>query len=180
MYGSIASSMVINACFFHSRGCLSGNFFEKIPKLATSSCSISRTVRTKAFVDHGAFPLPAAINLLRSPLWTPAVHYTVYWPPFTSIWISSHPTACCFLFLRLPVLRTISKWAAWVISLVAALSASRWTNFCLRSCCVRRMSVFELAPGNRPVFDPRSPDGGGCVSMMCWCGIEEEDDNKRK
>jgi len=38
----------------------------------------------------------------------------------------------------------------------------------------------DVAPANRPVFDPLSPGGGGCVSMMCWCGIGEEDDNERK
>jgi len=63
---------------------------------------------------------------------------------------------------------------------VAALEASRSTNVCLRACWVPRISVFDVAPANRPVFDPLSPGGGGCVSMMCWCGIGEEDDNERK
>jgi hypothetical protein len=42
------------------------------------------------------------------------------------------------------------------------------------------MSVFDVAPGKRLVFDPLAPGGGGCVSIKCWCGIGEEDDNKRK
>jgi len=42
------------------------------------------------------------------------------------------------------------------------------------------MSVFVVAHANRPVFYPLSPGGGGCVSMMCWGGIGEEDDNERK
>jgi len=171
---------VINACFVHWWGCLSVNSSAKIPELTTSWCSISRTVRTNGFVDHGGFLLRAAINSLHSSLRTPAVRYIVNWPPFASIWIYPHPTACCFLFLLLAVLRTIFKCASWVICLVAALAASRWTNLCLRSCCVPSISVFDVAPANRPVFDPLSPGGGGCVSMMCWCGIGEEDDNERK
>ena len=43
-----------------------------------------------------------------------------------------------------------------------------------------RISVFDVAPVNQPVFDPLSPVGGGCVSMMRWCGIGQEDDNERK
>jgi len=171
---------VINACFVHSLGCLSGNSSAKIPELTTSWCSTSRTVRKNAFVDNGGFPLRAAINSLCSSLRTPPVCYTVIWPPIASIWIHSHPTACWFWFFLLPVLRTIFKCASWVICLVAALAASQWTNLCLRSCCVPRISVFDVVPANLPVFDLLSPGGGGCVSMMCWCGIGEEDDNERK
>jgi len=42
------------------------------------------------------------------------------------------------------------------------------------------MSVFDVAPANLSVFDPLSPGGGGSVSVMCWCGIGEKDDNERK
>jgi len=42
------------------------------------------------------------------------------------------------------------------------------------------MSVFDVVPANRPVFDQLSPGGCGFVSKMCWCGIGEEDDNERK
>jgi len=42
------------------------------------------------------------------------------------------------------------------------------------------MSVFVVAPANLPVFDQLSPGGAGCVSMMCCCGIREDDDNERK
>jgi len=129
---------VIKAYFVHSRWCLSGNSSAKIPELPISWCSISRTVRTYASVDQGGFPVQAAINLLRSSLRTPAVCFTVNWPPSASIWIYSHPIACCFSFLLIPVLRTIFKWAAWVKCLVAALAASRLTDLCLRSCCVPR------------------------------------------
>jgi len=45
---------------------------------------------------------------------------------------------------------------------------------------VPRISVFDVAPVNRLVFDRLSPGGGGRVSMMCWCGIGENDDNERK
>jgi len=180
IYASVAFSKVINACLVHSRGCLSRNSSVKIAELTTSWCSISRTVRTNAFVDHGGFPLLAAINSLHSSLRTPAVPYTVHWLPIASIRIHSHLTACCFLFFLLPVSRTIFKCASWVICLVAALAASRWTTLGLRSCCVPRISGFDVAPANLPVFDPLSPGGGGCVSMMCWCGIGEEDDNEMK
>jgi len=54
-------------------------------------CSISRTVQTKAFVDHGGLPLWAAIIRLRSSLGTRAVHYIVSSLPSTSIWKYSHP-----------------------------------------------------------------------------------------
>jgi len=180
MYTSVAFSQVINTCFVHSQGCLSGNSSAKIPELTTWCCSISRTVRTNAFVDHGGFLLRVAMNSLCSPLRTPAVRYTVDWPPIAFIWIHSHPTACCFLFFLLPVFQTIFKCASWVIYLVGALAASRWTNLCLRSCCVSRISALDVAPANPSVFDPLWPGGGGCVSMMCWCGIGEEDHNDRK
>jgi len=171
---------MIKACFVHSRGCLSENSSAKIPELITSWCSISWTVRTNAYVDHGGFPLRAAINWLCRCLWIPAVRYRGYWRPFTSISTFSHPTACCFLFLLLPVLRTIFKCASWVICFVAALAASRWTNLCLRSWCAPRIAVFEVAPTNQPEFNPLSPGGSGCVSMMCRCRIGEQDDNNRK
>jgi len=130
---------VIKACLSHSRGCISGNSSAKIPELTTSWCWILRTVRINSFVDHGGFPLRAARNSLHSSLWVPALHYTVNSPPIALIWIHSHTTACCFLFFLLPVLRTIFKCACWVICLVAALAASRWTNLCLCSGCAPRI-----------------------------------------
>jgi len=45
---------------------------------------------------------------------------------------------------------------------------------------VPRISVFDVVPANLALFDPLSPGGGSCVSRMCWCGIGQEDDNKRK
>jgi hypothetical protein len=45
---------------------------------------------------------------------------------------------------------------------------------------VPRISVFDVAPTDLPVFDPLSPAGGGCISTKCRCGIEEEDDKERK
>ena len=134
-------------------------------------------MRTNTFVNHGGFPLRAAMDLLCSFLQTPTVHYMVNWQPFASMWIYSHPTACRSMFLLPPVLQTTFKCASWVICLMPTLAASLWTNFCLRSCCVPRISVFHVAPAELPVFDPRSPGDGGCLSIMCWCGIGEEDDN---
>jgi len=45
---------------------------------------------------------------------------------------------------------------------------------------VPRISVFDVVSANEPVFDPLLPGGGGFVSMMCWCGIGEEDENEWK
>jgi hypothetical protein len=56
----------------------------------------------------------------------------------------------------------------------------RCTNLCLHSGCVPRMSIFVVASANMPLIDLHSPGRGGGVSMMCWCGIREEDDNERK
>jgi len=179
IYASVASSKVIKACFVHSRGCFSGNSSAKMPELTTSWCSISRTVRTNALVDHGCFPLRAAINWSRSSRRTPAICYMVNWRLLTAVWRYSHPTACCFLFVLLPVLRTIFKCASSVMCLVPASAASRWTNWCLRSCCVPISDIFNEASANWLDFDLLGPGWGGCVSMICWCGIGEEDDNEK-
>jgi len=40
--------------------------------------------------------------------------------------------------------------------------------------------IVDVAPTNWLDLDPLSPGGGGCVSMVCWCGIGEEDDNEKK
>jgi len=45
---------------------------------------------------------------------------------------------------------------------------------------VPRISILDVVSTGRPVFDSLSPGGGGCVSTMCWCGIDVEDDNERK
>jgi hypothetical protein len=63
---------------------------------------------------------------------------------------------------------------------VAVLAASRWTNWGLHSCSVPVSDVSDDAPANRPDWDPLGPAGGGCVSMICWCVIGEEDDNDMK
>jgi len=120
IYTSVTSSIVIKACLVHSWGCLSRNLSIKIPELTTSWCSISRTVRTNALVNHEGFPLRPAIRRSCSSRRTPGVCYTVNWWQFTTVWIYSHPTACRCLFRLLPVLRTIFKCTSWVIFLVAA------------------------------------------------------------
>jgi len=122
IYASVASSRAIIACFIHSRGCFSTNSSVKFPELPPSWGSISWTVRTNALVDHGGFPLRAAMNWSRSSRRTPTVQYTVSWRPFTMVWIYSHPKACCFWFVLLPVVRTIFQCAYWVICLVASLA----------------------------------------------------------
>ena len=135
---------------------------------------------TNAVAENGGFLLRAAINSLRSSLQTPAVRYALHWTRLAVIWTYIHPTTCCSLFLLLPILQMIFQCASWVICLGAALAVLWWTNLCLHSCFGARISIFVVPPANLPVLDPLSPGGCGCVSMMCWCGIAEEDDNKRK
>jgi len=180
IYACIASSQVIKACFIHSWGCLSGNLSVKIPALRTLRCLILLTVRTNSLVEHGGFPLQAAIYRTSSSLLTPSVCYAVIWRPFTTIWIYLHPNARCFLFVLLPVLQTNFKCASWGIFLVTAVAATGWTNWCLHSCCALMSDPFDHAPANRLDFDPLSPGWGGCVFRICWCGIGEEDDDEKK
>ena len=167
------------AYFVHSRGCVIRNSSAKIPQLRTSSCSNSWTVQANALVDHGGFPLRAGINWSHSCQWTPAVHYTFSWGPFTTIWIHPHLLACCFLFLVLLVLRTIFKCASRVIFSVTALAASQWTNWWLHSCCVPMTDGLDEAAFDRLDSDPLLPGGGVCLSQIWWCGIGEEDDNEK-
>ena len=171
--------MVFKAWSITSRGRFSPNRSAKIPELKTSWCLISRAMRTDALVDHGGFLLQAAIHWSRSSLRTPAVCYTVSWPSFTSIWIDSHPIACCFFFLLLVVLCGIFKCASWVVYLVATIAASRWTNQCLRCCCVSRGG----ASLKEPVvwLDSASISTGWSISgaMTCCYGMVRKMITKR-
>jgi hypothetical protein len=171
--------MVISAHFVHSLGCISGNSCPQILEQMTSWDSISWTVRTNAIVDHGGFLLLVATNLSPSSGCTPAVYLPVDWQQFTMVCIYSPQTACCFQFVLRPVLQIISTCESWMIFLVAALAASSRTKWCLGSCCVPKTAAFDEAPGNQPDLDPLSLGWVGCVSMICCCEIEEEDDNKR-
>jgi len=91
-------------------------------------------------------------------------------------------TSNCMLLLIFAASRVTDDFtfASWVICLVAALAASRWTNFCLRSCCLPRIAIFDVGPANLQVLDPLSPGGRGCLSTICSCAIAEEDNNERK
>ena len=64
--------------------------------------------------------------------------------------------------------------------MMAALAVLWWTNRCQHSCCVPIRVVFDEAPANRLDLDQFRPGWGGCVSVMCRCGIAEEDDNEKK
>ena len=136
-------------------------------------------MRTNSLVDNRCFYLPAAINSSRSSQQTPAVCCMLDCRLLPTVWKYSHSTACCFLFVLLAVLLTIFKFTSWVMCLVAGLAASRWTTWCLHSCCVLISDRFDEAPANGPDFDLLGPGCGGCVSMICWCGIGEEDDNDK-
>lgn len=63
---------------------------------------------------------------------------------------------------------------------MAALAASLWTNWCLCSCSMPIIAIFDIVPTNQLDLDPLSPGWGGCISRIWWCGIEEEDDIWRK
>jgi len=171
---------VIKAFFVPLRGPWSRILGGRIPGLSTSWCSISLTVWTDSGGDQGCFLLRAAINWSRSSRCIPAVYFMVNWQPFTMVWIKTHLTACCLVFLLLPVLHTIFKFASSVIYLVAALAALRWTTWCLGSCYVPIADVFDKAPANRLDFDPIGPGWGSCVSMIYSCGIVKEDHIKKK
>jgi len=149
------------------------NLWAKIPQLPTSWCSISRTVRINACVDHGGFPLWVAINWSRSSLRTTAVYYNINWRRCTSIWWHLHPIACCFLFLLLLVVWTICNCASRVMFLVAAIAASRWTKWCLPCSWVSAGGVLDEAPIVLLDSVPPSPCCGICGAMICCCGSEE-------
>jgi len=180
IYATVVSSKVITLWFVHSWGCLSRNSSTNIPELRISWCSILRTEWSNALVDLGGFQLLAGINWSHRARCTPAVYCRVTWQPFTTVWIYSHPPACCFIFVLLPVLRTIFKCPWWVIFLVAGLAVLRWSHWCLHSCCVLICDVFDKAPSNQLDLDLLWPGWGCCVSMIWWCGMEEEDDNEKK
>ena len=137
-------------------------------------------MRTNALVDHGGIPLRAAIYMSCSSWRTHTVWYRVNWRLFTTVWIYSHPTACCFFLVLLPVLQTIHKCAFWVIFLEDSLAASRWTNWCLLSGCVLIRDALDKAPANQLDWDPLGPSWGGCGRLIRWCGRGEEDDNEKK
>jgi hypothetical protein len=123
IYTSVASIKVIKSCFVHSWGCWSRKSCLKILAHTTSWCSISQTVRTNAFIDHGGFLIRAMINWSHISWLAPAVWYIVNWWPLTTGWIYSQPSVYYFWFVLLPVLWTISESASWVIYFVAALGA---------------------------------------------------------
>jgi len=150
-----------------------------MPEQTASWWSIPPTVRTNAFVDHGSLPLHAVINWLRSSLHTPAVHYIVSWPPSTSIWSYLHPVGCCCLLLWCPALRTVFKFVSLAIFSVAAIAASRWTNWCLHCCCVSARGSLDEAAVVRLGSDWIPPGCGVYGAMTCWCGKGEEDGNEK-
>jgi len=162
--------MVIEAWFGHCLGWLPWNSSTKIPMQMTSRCSIVTNVRTNAVVECWGFLFWAAISWSHSSQRTPVVCYMVNWWPFTTVWIYSDPTPC-YLIMLLSVFRMIFKWTSWVIFLIAAFAVSQWTNWCLQSCCLPKGDVFDKMPANWLDLHALSPDWGGHVSMIRWCGI---------
>lgn len=138
-----------------------------------------QTVQTNAFVGPAGLLLWAAINWSHSSVHTPAVHWTVIWLPFTTVWLNSHPIACSFQCLLHLVLRTIFKWASYIICLVAVLAVSWLTTWNLCSCCSPLCDVSDEIPIDQLIY-PISPGWSVCVSMFWWCAIGEADDNQKK
>jgi len=173
IYTSVAFSNVVKPCLVHSWGFLSHNLFARIPELSTSWCSISRTVRKNALVDHGGFPLRAAWNWPRSSLCTPGACYIISGRPSTSIPQYSHPIACCVLFLLPLVSRTIPTCVSRVMVSVAAFAASRWAKWCWHCSWDSAGGVLEEAPVVLLHSVPHSPCWGVCGAMICCSGSEE-------
>jgi len=67
-----------------------------------------------------------------------------------------------------------------VIFVVGASAASRETCLCLHCCCEPISDVFDVSPANWLDFDSLAAGWDGYGSMICWCGIGEEDDNEKK
>ena len=180
IYASVVSSTVTNACFVTSCGCLWRNLSAKLPNLTTLWWSISLTLRTNAMGYIGDFPLWAAINWLHSALHTHTVHYMLNWRLFSMVWIYSHPIACCYLIFLLLVLQMSITYTPWVVCLVAALAASRWTNWCLYSWYVPLSDVLDEAPIDWLESDTVSPGWGVYGSLFSYCWIGGEDHNEMK
>jgi len=173
IYASVAFSNVVKACLVSSWGFLSKNASANIPELITSWRSISRPVLTNAWVDHGGFPFWAARNCSRSSLGTPAECYIISWQSSTSIRLYSHRIMYCFLFLLLPVLRTMFDSASRVIFSVATCAESWWARWWLQCSWVSAGDV--LGEAHVIVLDsvPCWSCRGVCGAMIWGCGIEE-------
>jgi len=91
-------------------------------------------------------------------------------------------TSNCMLHLFLDASGHMDDFSMCTLGhiLVAVSAASWWTDWCLHSCSVPMSDVLDLVPVNQLELDPLPPGGAGCVSMICWCGIGEGDDNERK
>jgi len=115
IYPSVASSMVIEAGLVHWWGSSAGNSFVKSLELTPSGWLIGRTVQTCAMVDHGGLPFRPGIHWSSSSLCAATEHPTFNLQPFTSLRISSPPTACSIPILLLLVVQMILKCASLVI-----------------------------------------------------------------
>jgi len=148
-------------------------FVYKPPSTSNISMSHFADWGDKCLSRSWRFLLQTATNLSHSSPHTSAECYEVNWRLFTLVWICWHPTAYNFLFLLLPDLRAIFSCAFWVICSVAAFAALWWIIWYLHCCCVPMSDIFDVAPTIQLDLDQLSPGCGGCVSMICWCGIAE-------
>jgi hypothetical protein len=127
-------------------------------------------VGANALVDQRGFPLRAAINWSHSCLRTPAVHFMVGQVPSNSIWSYWHPITCYFIFLLCPDLHNVCKCVSWVIYLVAAIGALRWTNRCLCCGCFSAGGALDEASVVQLDLYPIAPGWGAGGVMTCCCG----------
>jgi len=118
-----------------------------------------------------------AIDWSRSTLCAPAIQHVFSWWPSTSIWIHSHPVACCFWFLLLLVLGTTFQCATWVILAAATLAVSRSTYWCPHCCCVSLDYAIDKASVVRLDLDLLTTCRDICGAMI-WCFGKGSDDDK--
>jgi hypothetical protein len=128
IYTPIDSCMVINSCFVDYQGYFAPNSSRKSSGKTTASWSVSQTVPTIVLINQGGYPGQAAINWSWNVLRIPAIHCTVSWQLFISMWIYSHPNICGFLSLLFPILQMTFIFTSWVISMVAVWAASLWST----------------------------------------------------
>jgi hypothetical protein len=73
------------------------------------------------------------------------------------------------LLLAASGFKYLSKCASCVIFSVAIIAASRWTNWCLRCCCVSPSGALLEAPVIQLDSTPIAPGGSVAGGVACCC-----------
>jgi len=173
IYDSVVSSTVIKACFVHSWRRLAPNLCAKIPQLTTLWCSISRTFRTNALVDHGGFLLQAALNWSHSSLCTTALHHIFVHcclHRFGCTHIRSHDASySCYFPMYLQFVNVHPGSYFWWLPLerhsgptgVCVAAVSHWVAH-----CVKRLSFGSILLQSHLVEVFLEP----CLAVVEWWG----------